>query len=154
MATVSINGMSFKGSNVSISNGRIVIDGKDVTPDTKEIVISIDGDIDKLQADQCSKVTVNGSCGSLSTMSGNVNCGSVNGSIKTMSGNVKCGNVGNDIGTMSGDVDCGVVGGSVTTNSGDVDHRIVSDDKAFVAYIATHAPHLIEDFEREVRLHA
>lgn len=154
MATVSLNGITFKGAEISINKGRIIIDGKDVTPDAKEITIAVDGNIERLQVDQCKKVTVNGSCGSLSTMSGNVDCGPVNGPVKTMSGNVKCGNVGNDVGTSSGDVDCGVIGGSVTTSSGDIDHCIVSSDKAFADYIAKHAPHLIEDFEREAKQHA
>lgn len=105
MATVSLNGITFKGAEISINKGRIIIDGKDVTPDAKEITIAVDGNIERLQVDQCKKVTVNGSCGSLSTMSGNVDCGPVNGPVKTMSGNVKCGNVGNDVGTSSGDVD-------------------------------------------------
>ena len=41
MNTISINGMTIQGSgNVVISNGKIMVNGKDVTPDSKEINIA------------------------------------------------------------------------------------------------------------------
>jgi hypothetical protein len=153
MATVSINGMIYHGSDITISQGRVTVDGKDVTPEAKNITIAVDGNIDTLKADQCSKIVVNGSCGSLDTMSGDVDCGPVNGPVKTMSGDVKCGHVGKSVETMSGDVDCSVVGGSVTTNSGDIDHRTIGDDKAFTSFIVAQAPHLIEEFQKASKEH-
>lgn len=123
MGTVSINGRTYQGNNVSMSNGRIIIDGRDVTEDTKDdrqITISIDGNIESLSVGHCDKVTVNGECGSVSTTSGDVNCGSVKGSVKTVSGDVDCKDVGGSVETLSGDVNCGTIAGNAKTMSGDI----------------------------------
>lgn len=108
MNTISINGNTYSGSNIVVTNGKVIINGKDVTPDSKEINISVEGHIDELKIDACNKVSVVGSVKSLATQSGDVEVvGDVDGNIKT----------------MSGDVDCGMVGGSISTMSGDVKHR-------------------------------
>ncbi len=151
MAMISFNGVKYQGNSITITNGKVIVDGKDVTPDTKEINISVDGNIEKLKVDQCVKVSVNGACGSVETMSGNVNCGPVNGPVKTMSGGVKCERVGGDVETMSGDVECGVIAGSVDTQSGDIDHVKIGEDDDFMKFVATHAPNLIEEYERTVK---
>lgn len=60
--------------------------------------------------------------GSVSTVTGDVECLQVDGSISSTSGDIECnGSVGSFIKTVSGDVVCGgVVGGSVTSVSGDI----------------------------------
>jgi hypothetical protein len=78
--TVTINGVvtTFDGAgNISIAGGRIVVNGKDVTPESKEISISIQGDVSSLMADACSKINVSGSVGSIRTQSGDVECGDI-----------------------------------------------------------------------------
>lgn len=109
MAVV-INGRVFHGNNLTMSGGKIIIDGVDVSaslPDAKEINIHVDGNIETLKVDACQKITVGGSVGS----------------VQTMSGDVECGDVSDSVSTMSGDVDCGNIGGSVTTISGSVKHK-------------------------------
>jgi hypothetical protein len=110
MNTIRINGMSITaGRNISISNNRIFVDGKDVTPDAKDIKIEIVGNVDRMEADCCNRVFVTGDTGSVATQSGDVEIGgSVSGSVQTMSGDVDCG---------------GAIGGSVSTMSGDIKHR-------------------------------
>lgn len=94
---------------MSISGGRVIVDGKDVTPDAKEITISIEGNVDKLEVDACSKISVTGDVGHVKTLSGDVDVsGNVSGSVQTMSGDVDCG---------------GSISGSVSTMSGDIKHR-------------------------------
>lgn len=149
MATMHINGVTYTGKNITVSNGRVVIDGKDVTPNTKQINIAVDGNVDNLKVDQCNKVVVNGSCEKVETMSGDVECGPVNSYVKTMSGDVKCGRVVGDVTTMSGDVDCGIVGGAVQSTSGDVDYKKVGSDEEFMKFVAEKAPQLLEEFELE-----
>lgn len=108
MSIITINGNTFSGSNIIVTNGKVLINGKDVTPDSKEINISVVGNIEQLKVDACNKVSVEGNVQSISTKSGDVEVsGDVDGSIST----------------MSGDVDCGHVKGSVSTMSGDVKHR-------------------------------
>jgi hypothetical protein len=104
MSTISINNNSYHGRNISVINNKVYIDGKDVTPDSKEINISVVGNVGELKVDNCNKITITGDVESIETQSGDVKCGSVSKSVKTMSGDVECGNVGGDIKTMSGDI--------------------------------------------------
>lgn len=107
MSFIIINGKPYVGSNVSVQNGKVIVDGKDVTPDidSKEIIVTVDGNIQELNVDSCNKVTVNGNVVNLKTISGDVDVsGNVSGPIKTISGDVDCGNVGGSINTTSGDI--------------------------------------------------
>jgi len=106
---ITINGVTITGNvagnSVTIQNGKVIIDGKDVTPESKEINIVVNGNVEKIEADACSKISVTGDVHTIKTMSGDVEVeGSVAGSIKTMSGDVDCGSVGGGISTMSGDI--------------------------------------------------
>lgn len=105
-STITVNGKTYQGNNVKISNNKVYIDGVlQDTEDQKRINITVNGNIDKLQVDACNEVFVTGDVSTLKTMYGDVEIGgSVSGSIKTMSGDVNCGTVGGDISTMSGDV--------------------------------------------------
>lgn len=106
MNTIQINGVTITGSgNISVSNGKIIVNGVDVTPDTKEITIIVNGDTGKINVDACNQLIVTGKVGDIKTMSGDVEVnGDVTGSISTMSGDVDCGNVGGIVKSMSGDI--------------------------------------------------
>jgi hypothetical protein len=123
MATMNINNNGYVGRNIVINNGKIIIDGKDVTPDSKTITIDIVGDIDSLSVDSCQTIKVQGDVNSLRTTSGDIECRDVKTDIKTTSGDVECGNIGGSVTTVSGDVKSGTIGGSVKTMSGDIKHR-------------------------------
>lgn len=98
--------MSFGGNSVSISGGKVFINGKDVTPDSKEINISVEGNCEKISADSCNQITITGDAGSIETMSGRVEIsGSVKGSVQTMSGRVECGEVHGSVSSMSGRIE-------------------------------------------------
>lgn len=104
-----INGKSFFGQNISITQNSITIDGVtsiEVTPNIK--------------------VEVLGSCDSIESASGDVVVHGAAQKIKTMSGDVTCENVFGPVSTMSGDVKCGDVSGSVSTMSGDIKNKGVS----------------------------
>ena len=103
---IKINNKNFTGRTVTITNGKVIVDGKDVTPENeKEINIVVDGNIDELNVDACEKVAVNGDVRKLKTMSGDVLIsGNVSGNVKTMSGDVRCESVDGDIETLSGDI--------------------------------------------------
>lgn len=103
---ISINGKSYKGNDVSISNGVLTIDG-----DVQDENISHDVDI-----------TVIGDIETLDMNSGKVKANSI-GQVETMSGNVHCGNISGSVTTMSGDVNSGSVSGNIETMSGDITHR-------------------------------
>jgi hypothetical protein len=105
MATITINSKSVSGRNIVVVNGRVIVDGKDETPESKEINIVVTGDVEKLEVDACSKIEVNGNVHNVKTLSGDVEIsGVVSGNVQTMSGDVKCGDIGGSVSTMSGDV--------------------------------------------------
>jgi hypothetical protein len=120
-----INGKSYNGNSVSISNGKIIIDGNNVTPENaKQISIVVNGDIDNLNVDYCEKIEVAGNVATLQSTSGNVDVKGDANSIQTTSGDVDVeGNIKGSVTTMSGDVDCQNIGGTVKTMSGDIKYR-------------------------------
>lgn len=105
---ITINGRTYTGNSIVITNGKVVVNGKDVTPDGKEINIQVAGNINELRADCCNTIEVTGDVQTVATQSGDV---TINGKVE------------GSVSTMSGDVDCGSVGGSVSTMSGDIKHR-------------------------------
>lgn len=108
MNTITINGNSYSGNNIVVKNGRVSVDGNDVTPDAKAINISVVGNVESIKVDICDAVSVSGNVNSISTRSGDI---------------VVEGDVLGGIQTMSGDVDCNEVKGSVSSMSGDIIHR-------------------------------
>ena len=102
---IRINNVDYNGKSITITNGKVIIDGVDQTPDSKEINILVDGNIDRLNVDNCDMLVVKGDCDHVKTSSGDVEVeGDVTNSINTMSGDVHCGNVGGSVRTMSGDI--------------------------------------------------
>ena len=121
-----INGVYYSGSSICVSNGKVIIDGKDCTPDAKIINITVDGDIEKIDADNCNKIEVKRNVTKgIKTMSGDVTIGGkVEGDVSTQSGDIECdGDIGGSVKTMSGDVKCGNISGDVSTLSGDIKKR-------------------------------
>jgi hypothetical protein len=102
----------------------VIVDGKDFTPDSKQITIEVHGDIQSLKADCCETICVTGNVGSVSTQSGDIECGPVAGNVQTMSGDVECGDIGGQVSTMSGDItSSGHIQGGSKTLSGRVRSR-------------------------------
>lgn len=89
--TVTVNGNVIEvpdGTSISVQDGKVVVGGSTRFTYREEV-----------------KVEVNGPCGSVSTMSGDVRVtGDVAGYVKTMSGDVTCGKVSGGVSTMSGDI--------------------------------------------------
>jgi hypothetical protein len=110
-STIVINGKTYFGNSISISNGKVIIDGKESEPgesNGKIINITVTGNVEKLVVDVCDKISISGSVNSIKTVSGDVDVS---------------GNVAGSINTMSGDVDCGQVSGSVSTMSGNIKNK-------------------------------
>ena len=135
-----INQTSYSGISVLIKNGKVFIDGNEVTSDGKQINIKVEGDIDSINVDCCEKIEVSGSVKNLSATSGDVICGDITNDVKTTSGDIECKNVNGNINTtsgdvkgfgdvsgsiqtLSGDVNCGNVSGNIKTMSGDIKHK-------------------------------
>jgi len=124
IATITINGTSYQSNNISIKNSKIVINGKDVTPNEKQISIVVTGNITTLDVESCETIKITGDVTTVKTMSGNVNCGNVKDNAKTMSGDIMVtGNVGGNAESTSGDINCGNITGNVKTMSGDIKYK-------------------------------
>lgn len=109
MNTITINGKTYAGKNsVVISNGKVIVDGVDVTSDEKSKVINVVFSSDyagDLTLKQCSNIQIKGDVkGNVTTSSGDIQCRDVEGSISTSSGNVKVKNVQGSVTTVSGDI--------------------------------------------------
>jgi hypothetical protein len=92
-------------SNVVISNGKVIIDGKDLTPESKEINIQITGDVQKIEIDNCNQLKINGKCNTVSSHNGNIEIeGDVLNSVSTHNGNVSCKNIAGSVSTKNGNI--------------------------------------------------
>lgn len=102
--TVTINGRSFSGRNVSIVNNQVIVDGvaqkMDLPPVINVVVNGDCSDIDNHAGD----ITIKGSAASVKTGSGNIQCGNVNGNVKAGSGNIRCSNISGSATTGSGNI--------------------------------------------------
>lgn len=107
MNSISINGKVIvtSGHSVIISNGKIIIDDKDVTPDASDIKIEVHGNLERLEVDCCEYVKIVGDTGPVKTVSGAVEItGDVNGDISTVSGAVRCKDIRGSVSTISGSI--------------------------------------------------
>lgn len=105
---VIVNGKSYQGSNITVNNNNVIIDGETINfdKDLKKIDITVNGDIENLTVDYCDTLKVDGNVkSSLNTISGDVEVtGDVNGNISSVSGDIKCKDVKGSIKTVSGDI--------------------------------------------------
>jgi len=105
MAKIFINDKVHFGNNININGSRIIVDGNNVTPETKIINIKVEGDIEYLNGG-ISDVVVQGNVMGLKTSVGNVTVnGDVNGNVTTSIGNVKVsGSIKGSVKTSTGNI--------------------------------------------------
>ena len=100
MNRITINGKTItcSGTNVVISNGKVIVDGKTIQEcNSGDIKVTIEGDVNKIDCD--GSVEVHGNSGSIDCGGSCEVSGDVKGDIDA-GGSVTCGNV-------SGDIDAG-----------------------------------------------
>lgn len=118
---VNVNGHSVVGRNVTIINGKVIVDGKPVDiPEAKEIHVTVEGDLGSLKLD-AGQVTVHGSAGEIQVDSGSVSVGmDVKGEIEVSQGKVTCQDVYSDVTVDIGSVKAATIHGSVHTKTGTI----------------------------------
>jgi hypothetical protein len=95
MSTISINGKTYTGKNVSIINGEVIIDGVKQNGDKLQGVVRVEITGDPASIDCDAPVTVKGNVKGNVIADGPVTCGNVTGDV-TADGPCTCGNVGGD----------------------------------------------------------
>lgn len=120
---ITINNNTITGRNIIISNGKVIVDGVDVTPDSKEITIQVTGNIENLQVDYAKEVAVYGTVAYLKNGSGDISCHRIVRGVTSGSGDIECDVIEGDVNTGSGDVKCNTITGSVKTGSGSIKYK-------------------------------
>ena len=98
---------------MTITDGKVFIDGKELDlekigntdDDGKTINICIEGDVDKIEVDNCKDINITGNVGNVRTNCGDIKVnGKVNGNVHTNMGSIECGDVHGDAHTNMGSV--------------------------------------------------
>lgn len=109
---IKVNGKSLfmEGNNnsIMIANGKVFVNGREISKENlkeeKVINVEVFGYIDKLSADCCRDITINGDANDVDTKSGNVYVKGDTNFVSTVSGNVSCRTLNGSINTVSGNV--------------------------------------------------
>ena len=105
MSQIIINNKNYSGRNISVNNGNVIIDGKSIEIEEKEINISVTGNIDSLKVTSCNELQIKGYVNTVETTSGDIDIeGNVSGNVKTVSGDVRCEYITGDVKTVSGNI--------------------------------------------------
>lgn len=120
MGTVTINGKTYSGNSVVVTNDTVIIDGKVQRGEVSGVVqVVVSGDIGYLKSN--ASVTVNGNVSGNIDAGGSVQCLNIDGNVDA-GGSVSCKNVGGGVDaggsvSMSGNK-CGVVGNGAVVAGG------------------------------------
>jgi len=123
MTKIKINSIDYVGRNLLINGNKVIIDYEDVTPDAKEISISVVGDISSLNVEYAKEISINGNVGHLKSTSGDIYAKNITGDVKTTSGDIECESIQGNVETVSGDVKSESINGNVRTISGDIKYK-------------------------------
>ena len=93
------------------TDGKTYVDGKPIeelnciNPDDKQINITIEGDVERLEVDYCHTINITGDAKRVKTNSGDIEIGgNVEGDVHTNMGSITCGNVEGDCHTNMGSI--------------------------------------------------
>lgn len=123
MGQIIINGRSYSGNNLTVINNKVFIDGADQTPDSKDISITVNGNVNDLSVDYCEQLEISGDVYTARCGSGDINCTNITGGASTGSGDIECVTIDGNVQTGSGNVNAESISGSVKTGSGNIKYR-------------------------------
>lgn len=111
MGTINVNGKIYKGNNISITNGHVIIDGKEQDGEKLSGVVKVivEGDIENVKSDE--SIEVKGNVKGNVDAGGSVQCENVGGDVDA-GGSINAGDIEGDV-DAGGSVNCGKVGGDI-----------------------------------------
>lgn len=109
IGTIWVNGKSYTGSALSISNNKVVVDGVEQvvgsTENENTYNIKIEGNADVVNVGGCGNVDIDGDAGHVSNVSGDIKISGNSTKTSSVSGNISvAGSVSGWINTVSGSV--------------------------------------------------
>ena len=119
-----INGKWYDGTGQEIDMNNLA-----GLKEAKTINITIEGDVERLEVDCCSSITVNGNVRKVNTGSGTITCKDIDGDAHTGSGSIHAENISGDAKTGSGNIRANSIGGKAKTGSGDIYENGVKQSK-------------------------
>ena len=72
MGDISINRKIKKGENIKIKNGEVMVDDVDMTPISKTIIVSVEGNLESLIIDELNTISINGNVNNLKIGDGEI----------------------------------------------------------------------------------
>ncbi len=107
-SSVTINGKNFSGNNLTIINGKVILDNVEIhSQSPNNLTIKIEGDLANLNSD--APVVVEGNVHGYVTVDGPVTCGDIGGNVR-VEGPLTCENINGDA-DVEGPVMCSSIGG-------------------------------------------
>lgn len=107
-SSITVNGKTFRGNDVSIVNGRVIVDGVEQDApgngySSMRLSIKIEGNVELLET-ASGDVQVSGNVGQVNSSSGDVTCADVSGNVQTVSGDVRASRILGSVKSVSGDI--------------------------------------------------
>lgn len=102
-SSVTINGKTYVGSNITINGNKVSVDGN-VVEEAVNIYITVTGNVEKINT--TGDIEVHGNVGSAETGAGDIDIiGDVSGDVETGAGDIVIkGNVAGDVETVAGSI--------------------------------------------------
>lgn len=92
--------------NITQVNGRVIINGKDITEQYSEqqINIVVNGDVQTIASENAT-VVVNGNIGGdITSLNGNIQCVDISGNCESKNGNIAARNINGSVNTKNGNI--------------------------------------------------
>jgi len=101
--SIEVNGTSYSGSNISINNGEVVVDGKTMEQKLTGVVhVTVIGDIETLNNEN-GNVTAN-LIKNVTTTNGNIKADVIEGTVSTVNGDVSSLKIAGNVSSVNGDI--------------------------------------------------
>jgi len=102
---VIVNGKSYKGTNIVVTNDRVIIDGVEQGDSYKDQKISVvvNGTVESMSLSGAD-LNINGNVFTVNVEGGNVKCEEILGNVNVVNGNIKCKSIEGNVQAVNSNV--------------------------------------------------